>query len=77
MRDGAPADSDRARGLAEAHRAFLTRWFYDCSHDVHRGLAAVYVDDDRFRATFEAVAPGLAHYVSEAIVANADTATTR
>lgn len=75
MRDGAPADGERARTLAEAHRAFLTRWFYDCSHDMHRGLAATYVDDDRFRATFEAVAPGLAQYVSEAIVANADAAT--
>ena len=41
---------------------------------VRRGdeLAGMYVSDERFKATFDAVAPGLAEYVSTAILANAD-----
>lgn len=67
-----PADSEPVRALAEAHRQYLTRWFYECGYDLHRGLAGMYVADERFSATFEIVAPGLAVYVHDAIVANAD-----
>jgi MerR family transcriptional regulator, thiopeptide resistance regulator len=69
---GVPATGPAARALAEDHRAFLSRWFYDCDHPRHRALAEMYVQDERFTATFEAVAPGLAGYVHDAIVANAD-----
>jgi hypothetical protein len=74
MRSGVAADSDRAMGLAEEHRRFISRWFYECGHDVHVGLAQMYVADDRFRQTYEALAPGLAQYVHDAIVANAQRA---
>lgn len=74
LRTGLPADGPKARELAEQHRQFLTRWFYDCGHDMHRGLAEMYVSDDRFRRTYDDVAPGLAQYVHDAIVANADAA---
>ncbi|HEY2272047.1 MAG TPA: MerR family transcriptional regulator [Jatrophihabitantaceae bacterium] len=72
MRAGLPPTSEPAMALAEAHRLFLTTWFYDCGYDMHRGLAEMYLADDRFRATFDAVAPGLAEYVHDAIIANAD-----
>jgi DNA-binding transcriptional MerR regulator len=72
LRSGEPADGDRARALAEEHRRFLSKWFYDCSYEMHRNLALMYVDDERFRANFESVLPGLANYVSEAIITNAD-----
>jgi hypothetical protein len=39
---------------------------------MHRGLAEMYVADDRFRAGYERVAPGLAQYVHDAVVADAD-----
>ena len=39
---------------------------------MHRGLAEMYVADERFAATFDTVAPGLARYVHDAIIANAD-----
>jgi DNA-binding transcriptional MerR regulator len=74
MRDGAPAEGDRATELAEEHRQYLGRWFYDCSYEMHRGLAELYIADDRFAATYEAIEPGLARYVRDAIVANADRA---
>src|SRR5579875_201057 len=72
MQCGAPADGELARSLAEQHWQFLNRWFYTCDHDFHRNLAEMYVSDDRFRATYDAIAPGLGQYVHDAIVANAD-----
>jgi hypothetical protein len=71
MQSGADASSDQAMDLAEAHRAFLNRWFYDCGYDMHRGLAEMYTSDERFAATFDTVALGLAQYVHDAILANA------
>jgi len=74
LRAGLPADGPAARELAEHHRQFLTRWFYDCGYDMHRGLAETYVADERFRKTFDDLAPGLAQFVHDAIIANADAA---
>ncbi len=70
MKEGVPADSDRAKELAEQHRQHITRWFYECGYDMHRGLGQMYVSDPRFTAHYEKVAPGLAGYVGEAITAN-------
>jgi len=71
LRAGTPADSPTAMDLAEAHREYISRWFYDCDHDTHCGLAQMYVADPRFSKLYEDVAPGLAQYVHDAIMANA------
>ncbi|HZV25281.1 MAG TPA: MerR family transcriptional regulator [Acidothermaceae bacterium] len=71
MTDGLAATSEQAMALAEDNRRFISRWFYDCSHAMQRNLAEMYIADDRFRATYDCVAPGLAQYVHDAIVANA------
>ncbi len=71
---GSPATGDVAMALAEAHRQHLGRWFYDCPYETHRGLGAMYVDDPRFTANIDKPAPGLAAYMRDAIVANADRA---
>ena len=73
MTSGLPATSDEGMQLAESHRQFLTRWFYDCDYDMHRGLADMYITDERFRKTYDDVAPGLAQYVHDAIHANTRT----
>ena len=65
-----PADA-RAMELAEQHRQHISRWFYDCSKAVHRGLGELYVADPRFTANIDKVAPGLALYCREAFAANA------
>jgi hypothetical protein len=56
---------------AEAHRQHISRWFYECTPQIHAGLGEMYVADPRFTATYEAVEPGLAGYVRDAIRANA------
>ena len=76
MNAGSPADSVEAMDAAEEHRLHISRWFYDCSHEIHRGLGELYVDDPRFTATYEKVAPGLAMYLRDAIDANATRAET-
>ncbi|MEU6020544.1 MerR family transcriptional regulator [Micromonospora sp. NPDC047134] len=73
MASGAPADSPAAMELAEEHRQHISRWFYECSYEIHTGLADMYVADERFLAHYEAMAPGLGAYLNEAIHANAIT----
>ncbi len=71
MQAGVPADAEPAMDLAEEHRQHIDRWFYDCSPQMHAGLGRVYVEDERFTATYEQIAPGLAEYVSTAVQTNA------
>jgi hypothetical protein len=59
--------------LAERHRQQISR-YYDCTYQIHRGLADMYVADPRFTAHYEKYGPGLAQYVRDAIHANADRA---
>ena len=56
---------------AEAHRQHITRWFYDCSADLHACISDMYVSDPRFTKTYEDQATGLAQYVRDAVHANA------
>ncbi len=66
--DGVPPQDPRALDVARDHRAHITRWFYDCTPEIHRGLAQMYVDDERFTAYYDQRAPGLARYVHDAIM---------
>jgi DNA-binding transcriptional MerR regulator len=66
---GAPADGSDAGAAVREHREHITRWFYDLSPEGQRGLAEMYIGDDRFRRTYDDRAPGLAQYVHDAIMA--------
>jgi DNA-binding transcriptional MerR regulator len=74
MEAGEAADGQAAMDLAEEHRAHLTRWFYDCGPEMHRGIADLYVSDARYMATYDEIRPGFSRYVHDAIHANADRA---
>lgn len=65
-----PADS-AVMDVAERHRMSIDRWFYPCSHAMHRGLASMYESDDRFRASIDTHGEGLTAFLAEAIRANA------
>lgn len=71
MTAGEPAGGQRAMDTAERHRQHISRWFYDCTHSMHTGLAELYLADPRFGKNYEDLAPGLAQYVHDAMVANA------
>lgn len=69
----APGD---AAVTAQARRfaAFIDRRFYPCDTAMLASLADMYEGDERFRATFEAVEPGLAGFVIAAFRAAAEKA---
>ena len=72
MQAGLALTSTEAMDAAEAHRASISRWFYDCDPGIHRGLGDMYVADPRFTAHYDDRAPGLAAFVHAAVHANAD-----
>ncbi|MET7736938.1 MerR family transcriptional regulator [Streptomyces sp. NPDC005402] len=66
----APA-SPAAMDMAEEHRQHICRWFYDCPYEMHRCLGEMYVSDERFKAFYDSMRPGLAEHLRDAITANA------
>ena|SRR5215204_190426 len=68
---GLTPDSEEAMAAAEAHRQHISRWFYECTYEIHRGLTDMYVSDERFRSNYDTQTPGLAAYIKEAAHANA------
>ncbi len=70
MAAGVDPTSEEAMEIAERHRAHITRWFYECTPEIHAGLAAMYVADLRFKKHYDKVAPGLAAFLAAAIEAN-------
>jgi DNA-binding transcriptional MerR regulator len=71
MDSGAASDSQAAMDLAEEHRTQISEWFYECSYEIHTGLADMYIADERFTATYEKIKPGMARFLHDAIHANA------
>ncbi|HEX6681360.1 MAG TPA: MerR family transcriptional regulator [Candidatus Limnocylindrales bacterium] len=71
MDSGAAPDSPEAMELAEEHRQHISQWFYECSYEIQTGLAEMYLADERFMATYEAIKPGLTVFLHDAILANA------
>lgn len=71
MDSGEGPESEAAMDLAEEHRQQICRFYYDCTYEIHTGLAEMYVADPRFTATYEAIKPGMAEYLRDAILANA------
>ncbi|MET9467230.1 MerR family transcriptional regulator [Streptomyces sp. NPDC006544] len=68
---GADPESEEAMDLAEEHRGWINASHYFCTYEIHVSLGEMYVADERFRAHYEAVRPGLAVFVRDAIMANA------
>ncbi|MGW0185000.1 MerR family transcriptional regulator [Streptomyces sp. NPDC003362] len=71
MADGEPPAGERAMEMAEEHRRHICGWFYECGHEMHQCLGEMYVSDERFKAFYDAMRPGLAEHLRDAIVANA------
>jgi len=60
-----------AKRLCELHRQWLCRFWGDgvYSKSAHVGMAEAYLADERFRAYYDAVAPGATQFLRDAIVA--------
>ena len=62
----------KVQALVAEHFAWIGN-FYTVTPQIYRGLAQLYVENDEFRATYERVAPGLAVFLSKAMIHYADT----
>ncbi|SCK39059.1 MerR family transcriptional regulator [Streptomyces sp. WMMB 322] len=71
MDSGEGPQSEAAMDLAEEHRQQICRNFYECPYEMHTCLGEMYVADERFTAYYEAIKPGMAGHLRDAIVANA------
>ncbi|MFD3839950.1 MerR family transcriptional regulator [Streptomyces sp. NPDC058642] len=71
MAAGDPPASEAAMDMAEEHRRHICGWFYECPYDMHRCLGEMYVSDERFKAFYDSMRPGLAEHLRAAIDANA------
>ncbi|MFD9328993.1 MerR family transcriptional regulator [Streptomyces sp. NPDC060065] len=71
MEAGEPPTGERAMDMAEEHRQHITKWFYECSYEIHQGLGDMYVSDERFKEFYDSMRPGLAEHLRDAIGANA------
>ena len=68
MQEGAAPGDARVRGVVEAHRAHIDRWFYPCSVEMQQGLAAMYVADPRFTENIDKYGSGLSQFIHAAVM---------
>ena len=61
------AAGEKAQKAAELHKRWLSVVWAHYNPAAHRGLAQLYVDDDRFRAFYDAEQPGMATFLRDAI----------
>jgi hypothetical protein len=62
-----PIDSPKTQEAVRAHRDAITKWFYDCSVEMQKNLALMYIEDPRFKEYYDGRVRGLAQYVHDAI----------
>lgn len=74
MDAGKRPDTPEAMAAVEEHRLHVSKWFYPCSKEMHRGLGEMYVTDPRFTANIDKVRSGLAQFWRDAIIANSSQA---
>jgi hypothetical protein len=71
MDRGFPPTSMEAIVAADHCRQVISRWYFECTPEMHKQLATLYVTDERFRAFYESRREGLAQYFHDAIHARA------
>ncbi|WP_329196216.1 MULTISPECIES: MerR family transcriptional regulator [unclassified Streptomyces] len=71
MEAGEAPEGERATAMAEEHRRHISKWFYECPYEMHTCLGEMYVSDERFKAFYDSMRPGLAEHLRDAILANA------
>ena len=64
-----PTTSENAQAAVVAHRAAISKWYYECSVEMQKNLALMYVQDPRFKKYYDGRVNGLAQYVHDAIMA--------
>ncbi|MBW3112189.1 MerR family transcriptional regulator [Bacillus sp. MCCB 382] len=66
FQNGDPA-SDTAQKAADLHRQWISFYWGHYNKEAHAGLAQMYVDDERFKAYYDADQDGMAEFLRDAI----------
>ena len=66
--NGVDCGSVEVQEIVLAHRAAISKWFYECSFEMQQNLAAMYLTDERFKKYYDGRVRGLAQYVHDAIM---------
>jgi MerR family transcriptional regulator, thiopeptide resistance regulator len=66
MAEGASVQDPRVQAAVARHHAWVSR-FWTPDANAYEGLGRMYADDERFAATYDAFAPGLAVFLRDAI----------
>jgi len=61
------SSSEAAQRACDLHRQWLCVFYPGYSKEYHKGLAEMYVADERFKAHYEKVAPGCTEFLRDAI----------
>lgn len=64
-----PVTSEKAQAAVVAHREAISKWFYECSIQMQKNLALMYIGDARFKKYYDGRLNGLAQYVHDSIMA--------
>ena len=66
-KDDVPVDDPRVQTVVNNNRFIIDKYFYSCSKEMFASLGEMYVADERFKAFYDGIVPGLAEYYREAI----------
>ena len=72
LQAGVPVDDPRVQDVVARHHAWVSH-FWTPGREAYIGLGQLYVDDERFTASIDATAPGLAAYMRDAMAVYANT----
>ena len=67
MRKGVRADSEEAKHIVELHKGWLMSTWKSYSAEAHKGVAGMYVADERFRQYYDKEQTGCAEFLKTAI----------
>ena len=65
--DGIQADSEEAKQIAMLHKEWLSFTLPNYSAPMHKGIAAMYIADQRFTAYYDRNLPGCAQLLHDAV----------
>lgn len=71
--NGFSINSAETQDAVRAHREAISKWFYECTIEMQKQLALLYIEDPRFKEYYESRINGLAQYVHDAINAQIHT----
>ena len=61
------AGDPETQAAVRAYHEYIDRQFYSCPVSMFLGLSDLWVEDERFAATWESFGPGLANFLHEAV----------